>query len=331
MLRNRELLVFLLFALALAAAGTAVGFSFSQEAGLVAAATAAALLLSFVLFTLLRYRGIKKLSGYLRRVTNGEYSLDVRDNREGELSILKSEIYKVTVTLSEQSALLLEDKRRLADSLSDISHQLKTPLTSMLVMTDLLCEQTLPQQKREEFTRNLRAQLERMQWLLSSLLKLSRLDADTVVFRKDWIPIRQILLQAASPLLIPLELKGVDLTLEGPDELRVYADPNWLAEVFVNLFKNAAEHTPSGGRIAAFWQDTPLFYEIAVADNGAGIDREDLPHIFTRFHRGKNASPESVGIGLAMAKSIVEKQGGSITAQSRPGQGAVFFVRLYKA
>ena len=136
-------------------------------------------------FTRWRYKELEKLSSYLRQISGGDYSLDVRDNYEGELSILKSDIYKVTLMLSEQGSLLRQDKIQLTDAISDISHQLKTPITSMTVMAELLSDVALPTTKRTEFTRNIHIQLQRIDWLVTSLLKLSKIDAGTVQFKKD--------------------------------------------------------------------------------------------------------------------------------------------------
>ena len=281
-------------------------------------------------YTGARMRELAKLSDYLRSVASGSEVLDVRDNEEGELSILKNEIYKMTVMLWEQSKTLQKDKIALSSSISDISHQLKTPLTSMLVMTDLLCDGNLPPEKRAEFTRSMQQQLERMQWLLSALLKLSRLDAGTVELHREETVIGEVLESALRPLKIPMELKNITYSCHGESDMIVLVDKNWLREVFVNLLKNAVEHTPENGSITILCANSPIFAEIAVQDTGCGICREDLPLVFTRFHRGKNASPDSVGIGLSMAKQIVELHGGSITVNSTQGCGARFTVRLFR-
>ena len=309
---------------------SALGCLYALAAGLLI--LLACLLLSAVslLFTAWRYRQIQKLAGYLKRITDGEYTLDIRDNEEGELSILKSELYKVTARLSEYNERLRQEKIRLSDSLADISHQLKTPLTSMMVMADLLQDSGLPEKKRKEFTGRIHTQLERIQWLVSSLLKLSKLDAGVAEMRPETISVSALLERASSPLLIPIELKELALKMEGPKEAFLIADARWTEEALVNILKNCVEHTPAGGLLHIKWTDNPLYTEIRIADNGEGIAPEDVPHIFTRFYKGKNAAPESVGIGLAMAKSILLRQNGDITVESRPGKGTVFQLRFYK-
>ena len=293
---------------------------------------AACLLLSalFLIFTAWQYRELEQLSLYLRRISAGDYSLDVRDQSEGELSILKSEIYKMTVRLSESNEQLLKEKRRLADSMADISHQLKTPLTSMLVMADLLHENTLPEEQRQTFINHIHTQLERIQWLVSSLLMLSKLDAGVVEMKREAVLIQRLVEDAVQPLLIPMEIKNQTLKLDGNVNASFSGDLHWSTEALVNILKNCVEHTAEGGVLAVAWSENPLYSEIKISDNGEGIDKSDLPHIFTRFYRGKNAGEDSVGIGLAMAKSLLTQQGGDITAESEKGKGTTFTIRFYK-
>lgn len=277
-----------------------------------------------------RYKEIESLSGYLRTISNGQYSLDVRDNQEGELSILKNEIYKVTLMLSKQSDYLNQDKKRLADALSDISHQLKTPLTSMLVMIDLLSQQNLTEEKRIEFTGNIEKQLERMDWLLSSLLKLSKIDAGTAIFKKETIVVEDLVLQSLEPLRIPIELKNQDLLITGENSVTFIGDQGWTSEALINILKNCVEHTPAEGRISIHYTENPLYTEILIEDTGKGISREDLPNIFKRFYRGKNASKNSIGIGLAMAHTVIESQQGSLDVKSELGKGTQFSIKFHK-
>ncbi|GAP15393.1 signal transduction histidine kinase [Longilinea arvoryzae] len=331
MLRNKELRFYFASLFAVLVTGTVISYSIDPRAGLVALI---ALLLTVVisgLFSYWRYRQIGKLSNYLKRITGGDYSLDIRDNAEGELSILKNEIFKVTVTLREQAEQLKKDKRFLADSISDISHQLKTPITSMRVMTELLGDENLPREKRAEFTQNIRSQLERLQWLVTSLLKLSRMDAGTIEFRKETVDVRSMLTKAVEPLLIPMEIKNQALEISGDERTRFTGDLNWSAEAVTNVIKNCVEHTPQGGKISIQFGETPIHTWIAIQDNGEGIHPDDLPHIFDRFYRGRKSHKDSIGIGLAMSKSILLNQGGAIEANSEPGRGALFTIKIYKS
>lgn len=329
MLRNPEFKRLLLLLLMLSALITAAGFMVSDSAGLIGLFSSLLFDALFIVYTWRRYVQISKLSGYLKKINSGDYALDVRDNVEGELSILKSELYKVTVRLREKSDTLAHDKAALQNALSDISHQLKTPLTSMFMMTDLLCDAELPDEKRREFTGRLRAQLERIQWLVSSLLKLSKLDAKTVTFKPAAVTAKSLFEKACAPLLIPIEIKEQSLRVEdGGVTLR--CDENWTAEALLNILKNCVEHTPEGGSLSVTCTTNPIYTQIQIRDSGPGISVKDLPHVFSRFYRGTNASDDSVGIGLAMAAAIVTEQGGSIDAANHPQGGSVFTVRLPK-
>lgn len=327
MLRNREFRSFLIVLFFAGTALTAAGFLVSVEASIAAAACSLLFIVLLLVYTRQRYIQLSRLCDYLKRINKGDYALDVRDNAEGELSILKNEIYKVTVGLRERGDLLQREKSVLADALSDISHQLKTPLTSMLLMTDLLCDAQLPEDQRRAFTTRMRLQLERLQWLVSALLKISRLDAGTVRFSPRQISARALIENASAPLLIPMELKSQVLRIEA-GETSLTCDERWTSEALLNIVKNCVEHTPEGGKIAICCNENPLYSQITVSDTGPGIDKADLPHIFTRFYRGKNAAEDSAGIGLAMAAAIVQGQGGSISVHSAPGNGSTFTLRF---
>ena len=329
MVRNRELVRFLLFGIGIAAAGAAAGYFLPEYAYLVCLLFCLAEIAVFTGYTMRRYRQMEKLSDYLKRIGRGDYSLDIRDNVEGELSILKNEIYKVTTRLREQAEYNVREKYYLADALSDISHQLKTPLTSMMVMTDLLKEEGLPPDKREEFTDTIRAQLIRIEWLVTSLLKLSRLDAGTIVLESRPVPPAEVIGRAAQHLLIPMELKGIEFEVQGEENVTFPGDLSWSAEAFANILKNCMEHTPPGGRIRVMYEENHLYTVISVEDNGEGIAAEDLPHIFERFYKGKNAGADSVGIGLAMAYEILAKEQGKIDVTSKEGEGTRFRVKFY--
>lgn len=329
MYRNPELRRFLMLLLALGAAATAGCYLFSQAAVYIAGAASLGFIALLLVYTLKRYRQIDKLSAYLARINRGDDSLDVRDNKEGELSILKSEIYKVTVTLKEQNELLRRDKTAMADALSDISHQLKTPLTSMFMMTDLILDAGLTEEERCTFTQRIRMQLERLQWLVTSLLKLSKLDAGTTRMEPAPVAAKKLLDRALEPLRIPMELKEQKLNLAGED-ITLWCNEAWTAEALLNILKNCVEYTPLQGEITVAFSENPLFTQVRITDTGPGIDPSDLPHIFKRFYRGKHASDDSVGIGLAMAAAIVEGQGGAVEAKSHPDKGGEFVLRFLR-
>jgi len=330
MFRNREILLFF-STLILIALGT-IGFAalHSTEALLITLVSSVLFVSVTYLFTYWRYREIEKLSNYLYQISNGNYALDVRDNFEGELSILKSDIYKVTRMLSEQGDHHRKDKVELMKGISDISHQLKTPLTSMQVMVDLLSDAELPDVKRVEFTENIRRQLIRIDWLVSSLLKLSKIDAGAVAFKTDELRVKDLTNKAVESVLIPIDIKEQRLNIQGDEQVTFQGDLNWTAEALINLLKNAVEHTAEQGEISISWDENALYTEIIVTDNGEGIAKQDLPYIFQRFYKGENASDESIGIGLAMAHSIVTSQGGDLVVTSERGKGTEFRIKFYK-
>lgn len=330
MLRNREVQLFTAAFLIISLAAIIVAGFLSFQAMFVITVTVVSLFIVTFFFTKWRYCEIEKLSSYLRQIMSGNYSLDVRDNVEGELSILKNEIYKVTLMLSEQRDGLQEDKLHLSNAISDISHQLKTPLTSMLVMADLLNDAKLSEEKRAEFTNNIRIQLERIDWLVSSLLKLSKIDAGTVKFKKERIKVKDVIDKVVKPFLIPMDIKEQNISVKGEPETSFLGDINWTAEALINILKNCIEHTNNGGSIHISFSENVLFTEIIISDNGRGILREDLPYIFKRFYKGKNAGDDSVGIGLAMAHRIITSQNGDIVVTSELGMGTSFQVKFYK-
>lgn len=330
MIKNKALWAYTCLSLVLAAIGTLLLWNINPQSGLIALVMCSLLICLFLLFTYKRYRDLKQLSEYLASVYYGQPSLDIRDNTEGELSILKNDLYKVTLTLSEQSALLLKDKLYLAETLSNISHQLKTPLTSMFMMTDLLSNPELAQDKRELFLSKIMNQLKRIEWLVSALLKLSKIDAQAVTFKQESVLVQDLLRQAIEPLQIPLEVKRQHLLLSGADTTQILADKSWTAEALLNIIKNCIEHTPVDGEIRIACTDTPLYTQIIISDNGEGIAPEDVPHIFERFYKGKNAGPDSVGIGLAMTKTILQSQNADVYLDSQLGQGTTFTVKFFK-
>ncbi|WP_077212066.1 sensor histidine kinase [Bacillus dakarensis] len=331
MLRNREIQILLTILLLISGIGiTLTALFLSMLAAGFVLGISILLISTMLIFTKWRYREMEKLSGYLQQISNGDFHLDVRDNYEGELSILKSQIYKVTKMLSEQGAVLHEDKAKLTNVISDISHQLKTPLTSMMVMADLLSEKNLNDEKRTEFTRNLRVQLDRMEWLVSSLLKLSKIDAGTISFKKEKVVVEHLVQTAVQPLLVPMDIKMQNLSIKGDESAEFLGDIKWTSEALINIIKNCVEHSEEGGEIKIQFSENALFTEITISDNGKGIAKEDLPYIFKRFYKGKNASDDSVGIGLAMAHSIITSQQGDIEVQSLPGVGTTFHIKFYK-
>lgn len=323
MLRNREIALLALYSLAATALAAGVGFCVPGAAGWAALGLGAALGAGYAVFTAWRYRQLRRLAAYLAAVYAGDRVLDIRSNEEGELSLLKNDLYKITVTLQRQADQLARDKRLLADSLGDISHQLKTPLTSALVLADLLESDTLPPDRRRDFLQDLTAQLTRMQWLVGALLKLSRLDAGAVTLTPAPVPLEELLTAALAPLRLPMERQGVACRFDLPEGATVLCDRAWTVEAVQNVLKNCVEQMPHGGTLTMRADCDALGATLWVEDTGGGIDPADLPRLFERFYTGRRTGGDHAGIGLALARGILTRQGGALSAGNIPG-GARF-------
>ena len=311
--------------LAAAVAGRIAGMA----AALICAGLGLVLLVLAGVYTRRRYQRLYELNNYLALVCSGRYDLDICSNTEGELSILSNNLYKVITLLRTQNDLLAQDKVRLADSLADISHQLKTPLTSMMMMTDLLREETDPE-KQTEFIEVMETQLGRMRWLILNLLKLSKLDAGTIELKCEKKSLISTLQEAMQPFLVMMELREITL-LDQTEDFSYKGDQHWTAEAIGNIIKNCIEHMEKGGRLTLRTARTHIYDALYITDDGCGIAPKDLPHIFERFYQGSSPSGESVGIGLALSKAILEKERASIRAESTEGKGTTFEIRFYKA
>lgn len=329
MLRNREFKHFIVGFVLLAAITVILGFTISPAAGILTITAAAAFGTLFVLFTRARYRSIARISSQIDLVLHNADHLYIGEADEGELSILHSEITKMTLRIREQNEALKRDKEHLADSLADIAHQLRTPLTSVNLILSLLANNPAEEERRA-FIRESEELLLRMDWLITSLLKLSRLDAGIVVFQSGEIAVEHLVRAALRPFLIPLELRNIALKLDCPDRVTIQGDEAWLSEAIQNILKNCLESAGEHGRIEIRCTDNPLYTGIDIRDSGRGFDPEEIPHLFDRYYRGKNPGAAGYGIGLALSRMIITRQGGSITAQNHPQGGAFFTLRFPK-
>lgn len=328
-MRNKNITAVILLSLAITAAASVGAFLIDAVCGGITLAACLALTAVFIIYNIKRQKKINELSDYLTTIVNGTASLSVPDNEEGELSILQNNIYKTAKKLQTQSELLYKDKNYLADSLADISHQLKTPITSMTVMTDLLRQEDLDEAKRREFLENIDSQLKKMQWMLLTLLKISKFDADTVTLKSDPVELALVIKKSLEPFLIQAELRGITINPRC-DAVKFSGDLLWTTEAVQNIIKNCLEHMDEGGRLEISGSQTPIYAELKIKDDGCGIAKEDLPHIFERFYRGKNSSPDSVGIGLALSKSIFNRENAVVDVESELGKGTTFIIRFYK-
>ncbi len=274
-----------------------------------------------------RYRRFAELSSDIDKILHGDNHISLEKYEEGEIAVLQSELYKMVNCLRQQQQKLKDDKIYLADSIADISHQIRTPITSINLLVSMLSEPDLTDGKKFEITHKLCELLSRIDWLITSLLKISRLDTGTVKFNKENISLEELLKHSCIPLSIPIELREQHLVINADGNFS--GDISWTCEAIGNIVKNCMEHTPSGKNIEINASDNPVYTEIVISDNGGGIDEKDLPHIFERFYKGSDSSEKGFGIGLALARMIITGQNGTIKAENK-NDGAVFTLRFYK-
>ncbi|MCI9545915.1 MAG: HAMP domain-containing histidine kinase [Lachnospiraceae bacterium] len=329
MFRNREIRQLSMGFLLITAFFAAAGFLIHPMAALLTLCLATALGILFYSFTRARYQSIARISHQIDQTLHNAECLYISEAEEGELSILQSEIVKMTMRIREQNHALLQDKKHLADSLADISHQLRTPLTSVNIILSLL-EKTPDKSQQKSLIREAGELFAQMDFLLTSLLKLSRLDADIVIFQKEPIQLKTLITASLRPLLIPMDLHNIQLQTEIPTEIEITGDAHWLSEAIQNIVKNCMESAGDNGTIHIACTDNPLFTEIIIQDDGAGFEKEDLPHLFERFYQGKNSAATGYGIGLALSKTILLRQEATITARNHPQGGAIFSIRFPK-
>ena len=284
--------------------------------------------ITYLIFIKNQYRKINKIDKYMNKILNNDYSLDIRDYVEGDISTLKNDVYKMTIKLKEQTELSIKDKKYLEETLADISHQIKTPLTSMYVINDILSDNDLDKKSQIEFLNKNRNQLERIEWLVTTLLKISRLDSGMVTLKRDNINIEDLINKTIEPIKIMAELKNISIETN-IETTNFYLDFNWTLEALTNILKNACEHTNNNGSIKIEVNENPLYLNIKIIDNGVGISESDKKHIFDRFYKGKT-NKDSIGIGLNMAKKIINLQNGEIECISKINEGTTFDIKFYK-
>ena len=328
-MNDKEIRIILIVSSVLTAMISVICAFFSKICAVLCLALGIILIIVFTFVTKRRYKNLNDLNDYLSLVCKGIYDMNIDDNTEGELSILKNNLYKVITLLQSQNEYLKNDKLYLADSIADISHQLKTPLTSMMVMCELLENEENPD-KRQEFVAVINNQLSKMKWLITNILKISKLDADATEFKREEVSISKVLDDSLKPFALTAELKNVAIQ-NGANDFVFNGDESWTVEAVSNIVKNCLEHTNDGGKIIISSDSTNLYNKLIISDNGCGIAEEDLPHIFERFYHGKNSSKDSVGIGLALAKTVFEKENASVSVESEQGRGSVFEIRFYKS
>ena len=265
------------------------------------------------------------LSGYLDRIMEGQYDTLMQHDTGSEL---EDSIYKAVVLLREEREQAQGAKKNLADNMADLSHQLKTPAASIGLTLSLLKKKAWDEETKQDIGR-MEGQVGHLQHLVGSMLTLSRLDAGVLELEEKEFDLEEMLVDAVQPFVRQMEEKGICFGIQGADGISLFGDFGWCSEAFGNIIKNCMEHTPKQGNISITCRDNPIYTEIVIQDSGGGFDEADLPHLFERFYRGAGSSKDSVGIGLALSKSIIEKENGTVTAENAKTGGARFCIKFY--
>ncbi len=278
----------------------------------------------------IKLKNINNLTKVLEEINNKNYKIDIGDFREDELSILKSEIYKTTIMLKEQADNSTLDKINLKDSLSNISHQLKTPLTSINIMLDnILDSEEMSEDVRTEFINNIKREISNINFLVAGILKLSRLDANVVNFMVEKVKVKDIINECIKNVSSLCDLKNISIDVTGNEMLKINCDFKWEVEAITNILKNCVEHSNNNSKIDIKYINNKMYTEITIKDYGKGMSEKDVKHIFERFYKGSNSTSDSVGIGLSLSKSIIEQENGTINVNSKLNRGTVFTIRYY--
>ena len=265
------------------------------------------------------------LSGYLDRIMEGQYDTLMQHDTGSEL---EDSIYKAVVLLREEREQAQGAKKNLADNMADLSHQLKTPAASIGLTLSLLKKKAWDEETKQDIGR-MEGQVGHLQHLVGSMLTLSRLDAGVLELEEKEFDLEEMLVDAVQPFVRQMEEKGICFGIQGADGISLSGDFGWCSEAFGNIIKNCVEHTPERGDISIVCCDNPIYTEIVIQDSGGGFDGADIPHLFERFYRGAGSSKDSAGIGLALSKSIIEKENGTVTAENTQTGGAGFYIKFY--
>lgn len=294
------------------------------------------LIISIVIFLLIFFydkkekRELDKIIDYLKELNRGNYDLKIDLNSEGILSILKNEIYTTTVMLREMASREYLDKITLKENLANISHQLKTPLTSIAILVDNLCDEEVDKKTELEFLNDIKRQVDNINYLVIVLLKLSRFDANVITFKKDDINVKKLILECMKNLDVIREVKNINIHVSGANDVEFIGDYKWESEAISNIIKNAIEHTLNGKFIYISFKDKSIYTEIIIEDEGLGMSEKEKNRIFERFYKGSSTNSNNFGIGLSLAKEIITKDNGKIIVKSEVNKGTKFIIRYYK-
>ena len=285
----------------------------------------------YLIYVITQEKKIAEINEYIKQINNKNYILKIEENDNGELSKLRNELYKTTVLLKETAEISEKEKENLSTAIADISHQLKTPLTSIRIMLDNIQDDPdMEKEVREDFLIEISKQIDWISSLVVALLKIAKFDAGTIKMENNEINAKNLIDNIVSNLAILMELKNIEIITNVDEKATFIADYKWQQEALTNILKNAIEHSKHNSRIYITVENTNLFLKIIIKDEGSGIDKEDLKHIFQRFYKTKNSSENSIGIGLPLAKAIIEQSNGYIKVETKYGEGTSFEVKYIK-
>ena len=285
----------------------------------------------YLIYVITQEKKIAEINEYIKQINNKNYILKIEENDNGELSKLRNELYKTTVLLKETAEISEKEKENLSTAIADISHQLKTPLTSIRIMLDNIQDNPdMEKAVRDDFLADISKQIDWISSLVVSLLKIAKFDAGTIKMENNEINAKNLIDNIVSNLAILMELKNIEIITNVDEKATFIADYKWQQEALTNILKNAIEHSKQNSRIYITVENTSLFLKIIIKDEGSGIDKEDLKHIFQRFYKTKNSSENSIGIGLPLAKAIIEQSNGYIKVETKYGEGTSFEVKYIK-
>lgn len=285
---------------------------------------------TFFIYSRKREKNINEITEYIRQINKKNYELKIDSISEDELSILKNEIYKTTVMLKEAAENSKKDKVNLKKSLEDISHQIRTPLTSIIIMLDNIIEnQNMDEKTKNNFIREIKRNIININFLVENILKLSKLESNTVEYKKEKNFLTKILKESIKNVSLLCDLKNIKIVINGEKNIKMTCDIKWQIEAITNILKNCIEYSEENQKIYVEYNQNNVYTKITIKDFGKGIADKDLPNIFKRFYKGKNSSKDSIGIGLALSKAIIEEDNGNIKVVSS-NKGTVFTIKYYK-
>ncbi len=290
-----------------------------------------AYIIVFVIYLRQRQKKINELDMYIQKVSRKDYSINIEESSEDELNSLKNSLYKITVILKEEAENKKMQNEAILESVSDISHQLKTPLTSIQILLDNISESKgMNEETRNRFIMEVIKQIKGMNFLILSLLKLSKLEAGVVEFENKEVDLNKLLKEIINNLEVLSELKQIEIELKATKKITINGDYNWNKEAIQNIIKNAIEHSNENKKVTIQLEENNVYVSLKIIDKGQGIEKEDLKNIFNRFYKTTNSNENSIGIGLSLSKSIIEKQNGYISVDSKIGEGTTFTIKYLK-